>query len=699
MDITQFFQKKKPQSEKNTYKVDEKKLMTDKYVSVLGTLVNSGVIDMLDYSHAINFMKSGGTIVQMGRYNHIVDKIEKSDSNIKNQFMECNAKLFSHLNDKSLTKITDLIINYNKKDIEFTEDQLKGIKDICGFLCDNDKMTYGLYGFAGTGKTTMIIKLVNFLVLNNYVSSVAFTAPTNKATNIMKSKFRNDVEDILEKKCRKNNLSRTFNDQLDTLEENGLNIHFITIHKLLNYQNDFDVEGERVFIKSGKSDLNKYDIIIVDECSMLSFKILLDIFEDLTHMIKMMGKDNVAKKIPKVLFVGDPAQLPPVKEKISAIFAKNKKELSYETFKKVIQYEDNNTGYKSTEEDKIRFDDLVGNILKQKCTILKKIVRSNDTNVNELCNNIRSWVLGEIEYPEIGRYKGTKVKLYKYDKKEKLNTLWYNNCLKYFKNESLNNRCNIILTWTNRQTDSYNKKAREVLYGKTELKEYEVGDILILNDFYNIKESEVKSKKDDQKKFYTSEQIKIVGIEEVIRVSDPFSESLPIKLRKMPNIRLIEDKFKKTVQMMNKKICRKYNVWKLQVEKLIDDSNVAIKETFQIYVIKKESLSKLQDDQKLTAEKIKGLRNFYRGCLKDQMSIIDKEIIKWLWRERNARFVDPFADVNISFSITTHKSQGSSFYNVFVDAHDIFLNNDANEAKRCIYTAISRTSNEVHILI
>ena len=35
---------------------------------------------------------------------------------------------------------------------------------------------------------------------------------------------------------------------------------------------------------------------------------------------------------------------------------------------------------------------------------------------------------------------------------------------------------------------------------------------------------------------------------------------------------------------------------------------------------------------------------------------------------------------------------------VFVDAHDIFKNNNANEAKRCIYTALTRTSNELHIL-
>lgn len=32
----------------------------------------------------------------------------------------------------------------------------------------------------------------------------------------------------------------------------------MTIHRLLNYKNDFSLEGDRVFIRRGKSNINNY---------------------------------------------------------------------------------------------------------------------------------------------------------------------------------------------------------------------------------------------------------------------------------------------------------------------------------------------------------------------------------------------------------------------------------------------------------
>jgi exodeoxyribonuclease V len=78
---------------------------------------------------------------------------------------------------------------------------------------------------------------------------------------------------------------------------------------------------------------------------------------------------------------------------------------------------------------------------------------------------------------------------------------------------------------------------------------------------------------------------------------------------------------------------------------------------------------------------------------------IDNEIIRPLWRQWNKLFIDQFANVNYGNSHSVHKSQGSSFYNVFVDSDDILNNPNQEEAKRCIYTAFTRSSNELHILI
>ena len=84
---------------------------------------------------------------------------------------------------------------------------------------------------------------------------------------------------------------------------------------------------------------------------------------------------------------------------------------------------------------------------------------------------------------------------------------------------------------------------------------------------------------------------------------------------------------------------------------------------------------------------------------KEQFQQIDQIIIRPLWKEYNTIFVSPFANVICSHSTTSHKAQGSSYYDVFIDLDDILKNGNINEMKRCIYTAITRAVNELHILI
>ena len=192
----------------------------------------------------------------------------------------------------------------------------------------------------------------------------------------------------------------------------------------------------------------------------------------------------------------------------------------------------------------------------------------------------------------------------------------------------------------------------------------------------------------------------MVDIETVIKVSPALSQNLSNRTKKLQYFNVIDDKFKKTVSLINKNTVRKYNVWKLFVHKLaeiiVKDS---IPETYQIYVIKDDSEDLLNRDKEYAADKIRELRKHFCIYHKDQIKTLDREIIKPLWREWNSRFVEPFGNVNVAFCASVHKSQGSSFYNVFVDVDNILLNRNHNEAKRCIYTALTRTSNELHILI
>jgi superfamily I DNA/RNA helicase len=61
--------------------------------------------------------------------------------------------------------------------------------------------------------------------------------------------------------------------------------------------------------------------------------------------------------------------------------------------------------------------------------------------------------------------------------------------------------------------------------------------------------------------------------------------------------------------------------------------------------------------------------------------------------------VDKFAQLNYGYSITVHKSQGSTFMNVFTDILDILGNNNQQETSKCLYTAITRSSKRLYLLI
>lgn len=53
-----------------------------------------------------------------------------------------------------------------------------------------------MYGYAGTGKTTLLTKLLAFLIKNRYIYSFTLTAPTNKAVDVLKLNFLKCIDDI-----------------------------------------------------------------------------------------------------------------------------------------------------------------------------------------------------------------------------------------------------------------------------------------------------------------------------------------------------------------------------------------------------------------------------------------------------------------------------------------------------------------------
>jgi hypothetical protein len=152
--------------------------------------------------------------------------------------------------------------------------------------------------------------------------------------------------------------------------------------------------------------------------------------------------------------------------------------------------------------------------------------------------------------------------------------------------------------------------------------------------------------------------------------------------------------------VINDETTRIYVCWKLTVERVInDDGHKSIADNSIIYVIHDESIKQWNIETEFISNKIKSLRKLLVSKLREKTDTIDANIIKPLWREWHKNMIEPFASVNYGYAITCHKGQGTNFYNVFVDVDDIIKNVNENEAKKCLYTAITRTSNELHLLL
>jgi exodeoxyribonuclease V len=117
---------------------------------------------------------------------------------------------------------------------------------------------FRLFGYAGTGKSTLARHLAEHVE-----GDVVFAAFTGKAALVMRSKGCKDAR---------------------------------TIHSLIYRATDTETE-EPAFVLNDESDAVNARLIVIDECSMVD--------EELGRDLLSFGK--------KVLVLGDPAQLPPVK--------------------------------------------------------------------------------------------------------------------------------------------------------------------------------------------------------------------------------------------------------------------------------------------------------------------------------------------------------------------------------------------------
>jgi len=521
--------------------------------------------------------------------------------------------------------------------IRLSEDQDKIYNNLINFLKDDKLREILLIGYAGTGKTTLVTKFIIDIIKKKICRKIVIAAPTHKAVNIAKSKL------------------------FDNLDENEIlskNINIMTVHRLLNYKSNIDMNGNKYFAKNGvDANWNIYQLIIVDECSMLSNQIIHDIKSQLE-----MPNSKV-----KIIYVGDPAQLPPVNQYSSEIFERKIKTLK-----------------------------------------LEKIIRTKNQEIMNLSNDHRKWIMSQLDndIPEICKYQCKNIKIYSSEHNQ--TELWLNKFIKMSNINNINNNSNnnIILTWTNKKCNSYNKYIREKIFNKKDLDHFEIGEILIFNDFYRIqKPNDLDIEKIEFYSFYTSEQVKLIEnncikykFQKIIHKNN---NKLPIEINK---------KFQKTINNLNNILDIEIDIYDMKIKKIneiINNNELAtIYNIFSIYPNSTIKYNKILDDFEnhiaLLQNKCytfinnipkinNNIKSTYQGELEKKFN---KLYISW-----QETVIDKFAQLNYGYSITVHKSQGSTFSNVFIDILDILNNNNNQETSKCLYTAITRSSNTLQLLI
>lgn len=547
--------------------------------------------------------------------------------------------------------------------------QEDAINNIMNFINSNNK-TFVLQGYAGSGKTSAITYLFSKPMFNN--KDIVFAAPTNKAVNVLKNMLESS------------DIDKTFN--------------YKTIHKLFKMKRNINIQGETNFNfdiedlisqdkiersskKHKTNNILSYDYIIIDECSMIS-KNIFKIIENIIHLIK-----------GKIIFMGDKCQLPPINEYISEVF-------------------NNNNIYK-----------------------LSSVVRYN-SNILNFANYLRECILTKNNKLKITKFKGENLSIIR-DKKE------------FFKNyiDMINdNQNNIILAYTNACVNTINNYIRKQLYPDTYKNKYNIGEKIVFNTYYSK----------DCLSYYTSQCETILNINiDVIKIKT-FDINILINLKKNINptetqsiiLNKIKKKidnpcpicFEENIDTMCVTKCghifcdscintwlKKFKTCPLCRFKLDKDNNIInmfgnkeltdlvnefIKlntnneiEIYKILLVNTDILNKIpkniivvKDTLKYNdiINKSKDLLNKIYNLVKTKKSKLYIEILKRLWEYLYVIYYDKFAQITYGYCITVHKSQGSTYNNVFVDGKNIFSNSN-NDALNCLYTSITRASNKLII--
>jgi len=183
----------------------------------------------------------------------------------------------------------------NGKLITFNNEQTDALNKIKHWLMNGD-LFFTLSGYAGTGKSTILKK-----ILDNYNGNVVVSAPTHKAKKV--------IANVTGKRGQ-------------------------TLHSLLGLRPDVNLDdfnpNDPQFNPIAEPKITDFSFVVIDEASMIN--------QELYKLIH----SNVLNSKTKVLFVGDPAQIPPVGEKESVVFNQEMDDKTYHHLSKIERQNDTN---------------------------------------------------------------------------------------------------------------------------------------------------------------------------------------------------------------------------------------------------------------------------------------------------------------------------------------------------------------------
>ena len=307
-------------------------------------------------------------------------------------------------------------------DITLNDDQKKAVAAIELFLKNDDQRIFALKGYAGTGKTTLIKGIYDYIISCGH-SDVWLIAPTGKAKMVLQNKTGFGAS---------------------------------TIHSLIYHIEEVedketgDIKSVGVLTSVKEDCLNA--ILIVDESSMINDGVYINdddaeivfgsgrLLKDLFSFLHIDSLNNNCK----IIFVGDDGQLPPVGSNISPAFDKNylKREFNLDLFE-----------YKLTE---VVRQNSNSPILKLSKDIHKRINAKNSNQIkikeSEIICNIKKDEV--IDYFDIG-WRNKPKKPVMVIAKTNQEVYEYNNLIRhrYFHDDEIHPRDRLMVYRTRKQND------------------------------------------------------------------------------------------------------------------------------------------------------------------------------------------------------------------------------------------------------